>query len=105
MKHGMRGSPCPSGSSRDEAGLAALVSGAVAEVEATLGKKPTPKEMGLVMKAVQAKRLAGPRAARRGSHGERAGEEAAGWLKADEYQQTRVDARARPHYHQFANGC
>ncbi len=43
----------------DEAGLAALVSGAVAEVEATLGKKPTPKEMGLVMKAVQARLQAG----------------------------------------------
>jgi uncharacterized protein YqeY len=43
----------------DEAGLAALVSGAVGEVEATLGKKPTPKEMGLVMKAVQAKLQAG----------------------------------------------
>ena len=43
----------------DEAGLAALVSGAVGEVEATLGKKPTPKEMGLVMKAVQARLQAG----------------------------------------------
>jgi uncharacterized protein YqeY len=43
----------------DEAGLATLVSGAVGEVEATLGKKPTPKEMGLVMKAVQAKLQAG----------------------------------------------
>ena len=40
---------------RDEAGLAALVGGAVSEVEATLDKKPTPKEMGLVMKAVQAR--------------------------------------------------
>ena len=39
----------------DEAGLAALVGGAVSEVEATLDKKPTPKEMGLVMKAVQAR--------------------------------------------------
>jgi hypothetical protein len=39
----------------DEAGLAVLVSGAVGEMEATLGKKPTPKEMGLVMKAVQAR--------------------------------------------------
>jgi uncharacterized protein YqeY len=43
----------------DEAGLAVLVSGAVGEVEATLGKKPTPKEMGLVMKAVQARLQAG----------------------------------------------
>ncbi len=43
----------------DEAGLAALVTGAVGEVEATLGKKPTPKEMGLVMKAVQARLQAG----------------------------------------------
>lgn len=39
----------------DEAGLAALVSGVVAEVEATLGHKPTQKDMGPVMKAVQAK--------------------------------------------------
>jgi len=39
----------------DEAGLAKLVSEAVAEAESALGKKPTPKEMGLVMKAVQAK--------------------------------------------------
>jgi uncharacterized protein YqeY len=39
----------------DEAALAALVAGAVAEVAATSGKQPTPKEMGLVMKAVQAK--------------------------------------------------
>ena len=38
-----------------EAGLAALVSGVVAEVEATLGHKPTQKDMGPVMKAVQAK--------------------------------------------------
>jgi hypothetical protein len=38
----------------DEAGLAAVVAEAVAGVEATLGHKPTPKEMGLVMKAVQA---------------------------------------------------
>jgi hypothetical protein len=43
----------------DEAGLAVLVSGAVGEMEATLGKKPTPKEMGLVMKAVQARLQAG----------------------------------------------
>jgi uncharacterized protein len=39
----------------DEAGLATLVSEAVAEVEATLGHKPTQKEMGPTMKAVQAK--------------------------------------------------
>jgi uncharacterized protein YqeY len=38
----------------DEAGLAALVANAVAGVEADLGRKPSPKEMGLVMKAVQA---------------------------------------------------
>jgi len=38
----------------DEAGLAALVAEAVSGVEATLGHKPSPKEMGLVMKAVQA---------------------------------------------------
>ena len=39
----------------DEAGLAALVAEAVAEVAASTGQKPTQKEMGLVMKAVQAK--------------------------------------------------
>jgi uncharacterized protein YqeY len=39
----------------DEAGLAALVAEAVAEVAATAGHKPTPKEMGLVMKSAQAK--------------------------------------------------
>lgn len=39
----------------DEATLASLVASAVAEVEATAGHKPSPKEMGLVMKAVQAK--------------------------------------------------
>jgi len=39
----------------DEAGLAALVKEAVAEVTASAGQKPTPKEMGVVMKAVQAK--------------------------------------------------
>jgi uncharacterized protein YqeY len=39
----------------DEAGLTALVAEAVAEVAAAAGKKPTPKEMGLVMKAVQGK--------------------------------------------------
>jgi uncharacterized protein YqeY len=39
----------------DEAGLAVLVDEAVAEVAAASGHKPTPKEMGAVMKAVQAK--------------------------------------------------
>ena len=39
----------------DEASLAALVAEAVAEVAAASGQKPTPKEMGQVMKAVQAK--------------------------------------------------
>src|SRR5271157_2799269 len=39
----------------DEAALGVLVAEAVAEVAAGLGKAPTPKEMGAVMKAVQAK--------------------------------------------------
>jgi uncharacterized protein YqeY len=39
----------------DEAGLQALVSAAVAEVAATVGHQPTSKEMGQVIKAVQAK--------------------------------------------------
>ena len=39
----------------DDAGLAALVAEAVAEVAASAGKQPTAKEMGVVMKAVQAK--------------------------------------------------
>src|ERR1035441_7033456 len=39
----------------DEAGLKALIAEAVAEVAASAGKAPTPKEMGHVMKAVQAK--------------------------------------------------
>jgi uncharacterized protein YqeY len=39
----------------DEAALAALVAEAVAEVAAAIGHAPTPKEMGVVMKAVQAK--------------------------------------------------
>jgi hypothetical protein len=43
----------------DEAGLAALVAEAVAEVTAALGAKPSPKEMGQVMKAVQARLAAG----------------------------------------------
>lgn len=47
----------------DEAGLAALVTGVVAEVEASLGHKPAAKDMGPVMKAVQAKlQTAGARA-------------------------------------------
>jgi hypothetical protein len=39
----------------DESALQALVAEAVAEVAAASGQKPTPKEMGTVMKAVQAK--------------------------------------------------
>jgi uncharacterized protein YqeY len=39
----------------DEAALAALVAEAVAEVAAAIGHAPTPKEMGVVMKSVQAK--------------------------------------------------
>ncbi len=39
----------------DEAGLQALVAEAVAEVAAATGKQPTPKEMGTVIKAVQAR--------------------------------------------------
>ena len=39
----------------DEAALAVLVSEAVAEVASATGQKPTPKEMGKVMKAVQAR--------------------------------------------------
>ena len=39
----------------DEAGLPALVSEAAAEVAATAGHQPTSKEMGQVIKAVQAK--------------------------------------------------
>jgi uncharacterized protein YqeY len=39
----------------DEAGLAALVAEAIAEVAAASGQRPTPKEMGTVIKAVQAK--------------------------------------------------
>lgn len=39
----------------DEAGVKELVASAVAEVTSANGAKPTPKEMGLVMKAVQAK--------------------------------------------------
>jgi hypothetical protein len=47
----------------DEAGLATLVAEALAELAATLGHKPTPKDMGAAMKAVQAKlQAAGVRA-------------------------------------------
>ena len=47
----------------DEAGLAALVTGVVAEVEASLGHKPGAKDIGPVMKAVQARlQSAGARA-------------------------------------------
>jgi uncharacterized protein len=47
----------------DEAGLAKLVAEALAELEATLGHKPGPKEMGPTMKAVQARlQAAGVRA-------------------------------------------
>jgi hypothetical protein len=43
----------------DEAALEALVAEAVQEVAAASGQKPTPKEMGAVMKAVQARLQAG----------------------------------------------
>ncbi len=43
----------------DEAALSVLVAEAVAEVAAAIGQKPTPREMGQVMKAVQAKLQAG----------------------------------------------
>jgi uncharacterized protein len=47
----------------DEAGLATLVSDALASLESTLGHKPTQKDMGPAMKAVQAKlQAAGVRA-------------------------------------------
>jgi uncharacterized protein len=39
----------------DEAGLAALVGEALAELTAQTGQKPGPKEMGAAMKAVQAR--------------------------------------------------
>ena len=39
----------------DESALQSLVTEAVAEVAAAAGQKPTPKDMGTVMKAVQAK--------------------------------------------------
>ncbi len=43
----------------DEAGLRPIVAEAIAEVAAASGQKPTPKEMGQVMKGVQAKLQAG----------------------------------------------
>ncbi len=43
----------------DEAGLLALVAEAIAEIAAASGKAPTPKEIGTVIKAVQAKLQAG----------------------------------------------
>jgi len=43
----------------DEAGLLALVNEAIAEITASTGKAPTPKEIGVVIKAVQAKLQAG----------------------------------------------
>jgi hypothetical protein len=47
----------------DEAGLSKLVAEALAELETTLGHKPSQKEMGPAMKAVQAKlQAAGVRA-------------------------------------------
>ena len=39
----------------DDAALAALVTEAVAEVATAIGRAPSPKEMGAVMKAVQAR--------------------------------------------------
>jgi uncharacterized protein YqeY len=39
----------------DEAGLRALVSEAIAELAASTGQKPTPRDMGAAMKAVQAR--------------------------------------------------
>ena len=41
--------------SLDEAALRAMVDEAIAEQTAEAGQKPSPKEMGLVMKRVQAK--------------------------------------------------
>jgi uncharacterized protein YqeY len=38
----------------DEAGLHALVAEAIGEIASTTGKAPTPKEIGVVIKAVQA---------------------------------------------------
>jgi uncharacterized protein YqeY len=39
----------------DEAGLQVLVTDAIAEITASLGHKPGPKDMGVAMKAIQAK--------------------------------------------------
>jgi hypothetical protein len=39
----------------DEAGLRALVVEAIAEIASTSGNAPTPKEIGVVIKAVQAR--------------------------------------------------
>lgn len=47
----------------DEAGLAALVEDAIAQLAASTGQKPGPREMGVAIKAVQAKlQTAGVRA-------------------------------------------
>jgi uncharacterized protein YqeY len=47
----------------DEAGMAKVVSEVLGELEANLGRKPGPKEMGAAMKAVQSKlQAAGVRA-------------------------------------------
>ncbi|MGO8758316.1 MAG: GatB/YqeY domain-containing protein [Terracidiphilus sp.] len=47
----------------DEAGMATLVAEVLGELESSLGHKPTPKDMGSAMKAVQAKlQAAGVRA-------------------------------------------
>jgi uncharacterized protein YqeY len=47
----------------DEGALQALVAGVIAEAAAASGQKPAPKEMGTIMKAVQAKlQAAGVRA-------------------------------------------
>ncbi|MGA2571120.1 MAG: GatB/YqeY domain-containing protein [Terracidiphilus sp.] len=47
----------------DEAGMAKLVAEVLVELEASLGHKPAPKDMGAAMKAVQAKlQAAGVRA-------------------------------------------
>jgi uncharacterized protein YqeY len=43
----------------DEAGLQALVDESISEITASTGKAPTPKEIGMVIKAVQAKLQAG----------------------------------------------
>jgi hypothetical protein len=47
----------------DEAGLAVLVAEAITEIAASIGKAPGPKEMGPVIKAVQAKLQAAGRRA------------------------------------------